>query len=77
MGRSADALNPATDALNPSTDVLNPSTEVKQTKSFYNCFWWFFSVENMILNISSPILGVALSFMIPEGLKQDQKMNWR
>jgi hypothetical protein len=32
----------------------------------------FCSVENTILNISSPTLAVTLSSMIPEGLKLDQ-----
>ena len=46
-------------------------------KSFYDDFWRFVSVENITSNIRSPTLGVTLSFMIPEGLKLDQKMNWR
>jgi hypothetical protein len=50
---------------------------LSKLQSFYYYFWCFVSVGNTTLNISSLMLAVTSSFMIPEGLKQDQKVNWR
>jgi hypothetical protein len=50
---------------------------LSEPKTVHNCHWWFVSEEHIILNISSLMLAVTSSFMIPAGSKQDQKVNWR